>query len=194
MPRYVPHERSVGTVARELIEPIIAMTIIWPPFTRQSRCKVVDGAVSRNSRSPCGRSFISGSLGLSLAHVWRNLLRGEHVDAGFSGWSTGHSIGFAIGRKAPGSNIAGAQGSLCGLGRISLLALFMFAADSKDGDERIKRRRDQGVIWDHHGAGETRPSTIRFVMPTRLEKFSRISRHALYISNTNPSGGFVEWS
>jgi multidrug efflux pump len=75
--------------ARELIGPIIAMTItlaaVYTPIALQGG---LTGALFREfALTLAGAVFISGVVALTLSPMMSaNLLRAEHVDAGFSGW------------------------------------------------------------------------------------------------------------
>src|SRR5947207_590522 len=75
--------------ARELIGPIIAMTItlaaVYTPIALQGG---LTGALFREfALTLAGAVFISGVVALVLSPMMSaNLLRQEHVDAGFSGW------------------------------------------------------------------------------------------------------------
>ena len=75
--------------ARELIGPIIAMTItlaaVYTPIALQGG---LTGALFREfALTLAGAVFISGVVALVLSPMMSaNLLRAEHVDAGFSGW------------------------------------------------------------------------------------------------------------
>jgi multidrug efflux pump len=77
--------------ARELIGPIIAMTItlaaVYTPIALQGG---LTGALFREfALTLAGAVFISGVVALVLSPVMSaNLLRQEHVDHGFSGWVT----------------------------------------------------------------------------------------------------------
>src|SRR5207245_2701995 len=75
--------------ARELVGPIIAMTItlaaVYTPIALQGG---LTGALFREfALTLAGAVFISGVVALTLSPMMSaHLLRAEHVDAGFSGW------------------------------------------------------------------------------------------------------------
>src|SRR5213592_4591973 len=137
--------------ARELIGPIIAMTItlaaVYTPIALQGG---LTGALFREfALTLAGAVFISGVVALTLSPMMSaNLLREEHVDAGFSGWVNrtfdrfrnwyGEHLDRTL-RARPGVYVV--------WGGISLLAIFMFAAIPKMATKELAPKEDQGVIF-----------------------------------------------
>src|SRR5580765_2711400 len=123
--------------ARELIGPIIAMTItlaaVYTPIALQGG---LTGALFREfALTLAGAVFISGVVALVLSPVMSaNLLRQEHVDHGFSGWVTRTFDRF---RDWYGSHLDRTLNARPAVyifwAGVSLLALLMFAVIPKLG-------------------------------------------------------------
>src|SRR5437667_993069 len=137
--------------ARELVGPIIAMTItlaaVYTPIALQGG---LTGALFREfALTLAGAVAISGVVALVLSPVMSaHLLRAEHVDRGFSGfvnrtfdrfreWYGSHLDRTLAARPAVYTVWTG----------ISLLALFMFAAIPKMATKELAPKEDQGVIF-----------------------------------------------
>jgi len=154
--------------ARELIGPIIAMTItlaaVYTPIALQGG---LTGALFREfALTLAGAVFISGVVALTLSPMMSaNLLRAGHVDKGFSGlvnrtfdrfrdWYGSHLDRTLNARPAVYIFWAG----------ISLLALLMFAAMSKMASKELAPTEDQGVIFGiiTAPANATIDDTIRY--------------------------------
>ena len=154
--------------ARELIGPIIAMTItlaaVYTPIAMQGG---LTGALFREfALTLAGAVFISGVVALTLSPMMSaNLLRAGHVDKGFSGlvnrtfdrfrdWYGSHLDRTLNARPAVYIFWAG----------ISLLALVMFAAIPKMASKELAPTEDQGVIFGiiTAPANATIDDTIRY--------------------------------
>src|SRR5213593_4770355 len=154
--------------ARELIGPIIAMTItlaaVYTPIAMQGG---LTGALFREfALTLAGAVFISGVVALVLSPMMSaNLLRAEHVDTGFSGWVNrtfdrfrnwyGEHLDRTL-RARPAVYVV--------WGGISLLAIFMFAAIPKMATKELAPKEDQGVIFGiiTAPANATIDDTIRY--------------------------------
>src|SRR5438309_967918 len=154
--------------ARELIGPIIAMTItlaaVYTPIALQGG---LTGALFREfALTLAGAVFISGVVALVLSPMMSaNLLREEHVDSGFSGWVNrtfdrfrnwyGEHLDRTL-RARPAVYVV--------WGGISLLAIFMFAAIPKMATKELAPKEDQGVIFGiiTAPANATIDDTIRY--------------------------------
>src|SRR5260370_4737906 len=137
--------------ARELIGPIIAMTItlaaVYTPIALQGG---LTGALFREfALTLAGAVFISGVVALVLSPMMSaDLLRAEHVDAGFSGWVNrtfdrfrnwyGEHLDRTL-RARPAVYVV--------WGGISLLAICMFAANPIMATKELAPKEDQGVIF-----------------------------------------------
>jgi multidrug efflux pump len=154
--------------ARELIAPIIAMTItlaaVYTPIALQGG---LTGALFREfALTLAGAVFISGVVALVLSPMMSaHLLRAEHSDHGFSGfvnrtfdrfrdWYGSHLDRTLNARPAVYVVWAG----------ISLIALFMFAAIPKVATKELAPKEDQGVIFGiiTAPANATIDDTIRY--------------------------------
>src|SRR6184192_2750379 len=154
--------------ARELIGPIIAMTItlaaVYTPIALQGG---LTGALFREfALTLAGAVAISGVVALVLSPVISaHLLRAEHVDQGFSGfvnrtfdrfrdWYGSHLDRTLNARPAVYVVWAG----------ISLIALFMFVTLPKVATKELAPKEDQGVIFGiiTAPANATIDDTIRY--------------------------------
>jgi len=154
--------------ARELIGPIIAMTItlaaVYTPIALQGG---LTGALFREfALTLAGAVFISGVVALTLSPMMSaNLLRAGRVDEGFSGvvnrtfdrfreWYGSHLDRTLNARRAVYLVWAG----------IFALAIFMFAAIPKLGTKELAPKEDQGVIFGiiTAPANATIDDTIRY--------------------------------
>src|SRR5467141_5159785 len=154
--------------ARELVGPIIAMTITlaagYTPIAMQGG---LTGALFREfALTLAGAVFISGVVALVLSPVMSaHLLRAEHTDKGFSGlvnrtfdrfrdWYGSHLDRTLNARPAVYIFWAG----------ISLLAVLMFATIPKLGTKELAPKEDQGVIFGiiTAPANATIDDTIRY--------------------------------
>src|SRR5437899_3433168 len=181
--------------ARELIGPIIAMTItlaaVYTPIALQGG---LTGALFREfGLTLAGAVFISGVVALTLSPMMSaHLLRAEHVDKGFSGlvnrtfdrfrdWYGSHLDRTLNARPAVYIFWAG----------ISLLALFMFASIPKMATKELAPREDQGVIFGiiTAPANATIDDTIRYA-DAAGKVFQDIPDTRFTFQITQPSGGF----
>ena len=145
--------------ARELIGPIIAMTItlaaVYTPIALQGG---LTGALFREfAMTLAGAVFISGIVALVLSPMMcANLLRVEHADHGFSGWVNRTFDRFRdwYGETSR-SHAQRPAGRLRRLDRsLTSRALVMFLAIPKVGDEGAGAERGPGIHHrHHHGAG-----------------------------------------
>src|SRR2546428_8125255 len=181
--------------ARELIGPIIAMTItlaaVYTPIALQGG---LTGALFREfALTLAGAVFISGIVALVLSPMMSaNLLREEHVDSGFSGWVNrtfdrfrnwyGEHLDRTL-RARPAVYVV--------WGGISLLAIFMFAAIPKMATKELAPKEDQGVIFGiiTAPANATIDDTIRYA-DAAGRVFQDIPDTRFTFQITQPSGGF----
>lgn len=181
--------------ARELIAPIIAMTItlaaVYTPIALQGG---LTGALFREfALTLAGAVFISGVVALTLSPMMSaNLLRAGHVDKGFSGlvnrtfdrfrdWYGRHLDRTLNARPAVYIFWAG----------VSLLALLMFAVIPKLGTKELAPTEDQGVIFGiiTAPANATIDDTIRYA-DAAGKIFHDIPDTRFTFQITNPDQGF----
>src|SRR6266568_4383404 len=181
--------------ARELIGPIIAMTItlaaVYTPIALQGG---LTGALFREfALTLAGAVFISGVVALTLSPMMSaNLLRAGHVDTGFSGvvnrtfdrfrdWYGSHLDRTLNARPAVYIFWAG----------ISLLSVLMFAAIPKLGTKELAPKEDQGVIFGivTAPANATIDDTIRYA-DAAGKIFHDIPDTRFTFQITNPDQGF----
>src|SRR5436305_2078995 len=181
--------------ARELIGPIIAMTItlaaVYTPIALQGG---LTGALFREfALTLAGAVTISGVVALVLSPMMSaNLLRAEHGDHGFAGfvnrtfdrfrdWYGNHLDRTLNARPAVYIVWAG----------ISLLAIFMFVAIPKVATKELAPKEDQGVIFGiiTAPANATIDDTIRYA-DAAGKVFQDIPDTRFTFQITNPSGGF----
>src|SRR5437588_1268113 len=154
--------------ARELIGPIIAMTItlaaVYTPIALQGG---LTGALFREfALTLAGAVFISGVVALTLSPMMSaNLLRAGHADKGFSGVVNRTFDRF---RDRYGSHLDRTLNARPAVyifwAGISLLALLMFAMIPKLGTKELAPKEDQGVIFGiiTAPANATIDDTIRY--------------------------------
>src|SRR6266542_2479246 len=154
--------------ARELIGPIIAMTItlaaVYTPIALQGG---LTGALFREfALTLAGAVLISGIVALTLSPMMSaHLLRPEHVDHGFSGWVNRTFDRF---RDWYGSHLDRTLNARPAVylvwAGISVLALFMFVMVPKFGSKELAPTEDQGVIFGvmTAPANATIDDTIRY--------------------------------
>src|SRR5881409_2862536 len=181
--------------ARELIGPIIAMTItlaaVYTPIALQGG---LTGALFREfALTLAGAVFISGVVALTLSPMMSaHLLRREHVDHGFSGlvnrtfdrfrdWYGSHLDRTLNARPAVYIFWAG----------ISLIALLMFAAIPKMATKELAPKEDQGVIFGiiTAPANATIDDTIRYA-DAAGKVFQSIPDTRFTFQLTFPDNGF----
>src|SRR5258707_4990558 len=181
--------------ARELIGPIIAMTItlaaVYTPIALQGG---LTGALFREfALTLAGAVFISGVVALTLSPMMAaHLLRAGHADKGFSGvvnrtfdrfrdWYGSHLDRTLNARPAVYIFWAG----------ISLLAVLMFVAIPKLGTKELAPKEDQGVIFGviTAPANATIDDTIRYA-DAAGKVFQDIPDTRFTFQITNPSSGF----
>src|SRR5438477_791687 len=154
--------------ARELIGPIIAMTItlaaVYTPIALQGG---LTGALFREfALTLAGAVFISGVVALTLSPMMSaHLLRSEHVDHGFSGWVNRTFDRF---RDWYGSHLDRTLNARPAVylvwAGVSVLALFMFVMIPKFASKELAPTEDQGVIFGvmTAPANATIDDTIRY--------------------------------
>src|SRR5437773_351906 len=154
--------------ARELIGPVIAMTItlaaVYTPIALQGG---LTGALFREfALTLAGAVFVSGVVALTLSPMMSaHLLRPEHVDHGFSGWVNRTCDRF---RDWYGSHLDRTLNARPAVylvwGGVSLLALFMFATIPTFASKELAPTEDQGVIFGiiTAPANATIDDTIRY--------------------------------
>src|SRR5438270_619469 len=154
--------------ARELIGPIIAMTItlaaVYTPIALQGG---LTGALFREfALTLAGAVFISGVVALVLSPMMSaHLLRPEHGDHGFSGFVNRTFDRF---RDWYGSHLDRTLNARPAVyvvwGGVSLIALFMFATIPKVATKELAPKEDQGVIFGiiTAPANATIDDTIRY--------------------------------
>src|SRR5438093_713603 len=154
--------------ARELIGPIIAMTItlaaVYTPIALQGG---LTGALFREfALTLAGAVFISGIVALVLSPMMSaHLLRAEHADHGFSGFVNRTFDRF---RDWYGSHLDRTLNARPAVyvvwGGISLIALFMFVTLPKVATKELAPKEDQGVIFGIIAApaNATIDDTIRY--------------------------------
>src|SRR5258705_8575305 len=181
--------------ARELIAPIIAMTItlaaVYTPIALQGG---LTGALFREfALTLAGAVFISGVVALVLSPMMSaNLLREEHVDAGFSGWVNRTFDRF---RNWYGEHLDRTLNARPAVyifwAGISLLALFMFAAIPKMATKELAPKEDQGVIFGiiTAPANATIDDTIRYA-DAAGKVFQNIPDTRFTFQLTFPDNGF----
>jgi multidrug efflux pump len=181
--------------ARELIGPIIAMTItlaaVYTPIALQGG---LTGALFREfALTLAGAVFISGVVALTLSPMMSAyLLRTGHVDKGFSGvvnrtfdrfreWYGSHLDRTLNARRAVYLVWAG----------IFALAIFMFAAIPKVGTKELAPKEDQGVIFGiiTAPANATIDDTIRYA-DAAGKVFQSIPDTRFTFQLTYPDNGF----
>jgi multidrug efflux pump len=181
--------------ARELIGPIIAMTItlaaVYTPIALQGG---LTGALFREfALTLAGAVFISGVVALVLSPMMSaNLLRSEHVDEGFSGWVNRTFDRF---RDWYGSHLDRTLNArravyLLWIGLFALSA-FMFLMIPKVATKELAPKEDQGVIFGiiTAPANATIDDTIRYA-DAAGEVFKDIPDTRFTFQITNPSSGF----
>src|SRR3984893_13635069 len=181
--------------ARELIGPIIAMTItlaaVYTPIALQGG---LTGALFREfALTLAGAVFISGVVALTLSPMMSaHLLRAGHTDKGFSGvvnrtfdrfrdWYGSHLDRTLNARPAVYIFWAG----------VSLLALLMFATIPKVGTKELAPKEDQGVIFGiiTAPANATIDDTIRYA-DAAGKVFQDIPDTRFTFQLTYPDNGF----
>src|SRR5438093_313873 len=181
--------------ARELIGPIIAMTItlaaVYTPIALQGG---LTGALFREfALTLAGAVFISGVVALTLSPMMSaHLLRAGHTDKGFSGivnrtfdrfrdWYGSHLDRTLNARPAVYIFWAG----------VSLLALLMFTAIPKLGTKELAPKEDQGVIFGiiTAPANATIDDTIRYA-DAAGKVFQNIPDTRFTFQLTFPDNGF----
>src|SRR6266436_3635448 len=154
--------------ARELIGPIIAMTItlaaVYTPIALQGG---LTGALFREfALTLAGAVTISGVVALVLSPMMSaHLLRADHTDRGFSGFVNRTFDRF---RDWYGSHLDRTLNARPAVyvvwGGVSLIALFMFATIPKVATKELAPKEDQGVIFGiiTAPANATIDDTIRY--------------------------------
>src|SRR6201984_1048734 len=137
--------------ARELVGPIIAMTLtLAPVYTPIALQGGLTGALFREfALTLAGAVLISGIVALTLSPMMSaHLLRPEHVDHGFSGWGNRTFDRFLewYGSLRDRTLHARPAVYLVWAG-ISALALFMFVMIPTFASKELAPTEDQGVIF-----------------------------------------------
>src|SRR5881409_3087675 len=181
--------------ARELIGPIIAMTItlaaVYTPIALQGG---LTGALFREfALTLAGAVFISGVVALTLSPMMSaHLLRREHVDHGFSGLVNRTFDRF---RDWYGSHLDRTLNARPAVylvwGGISLLSLFMFATIPTFASKELAPTEDQGVIFGiiTAPANATIDDTIRYA-DAAGKVFQDVPDTRFTFQITNPGSGF----
>ena len=191
----LPRMQAALVGARELIGPIIAMTItlaaVYTPIAMQGG---LTGALFREfALTLAGAVFISGVVALVLSPMMSaHLLRTEHSDQGFSGlvnrtfdrfreWYGSHLDRTLQARPAVYAVWAG----------VSLITIFMYMAIPKVATKELAPKEDQGVIFGimTAPANATIDDTIRYA-DAAGKVFQDIPDTRFTFQITNPSGGF----
>jgi multidrug efflux pump len=181
--------------ARELIGPIIAMTItlaaVYTPIALQGG---LTGALFREfAMTLAGAVFISGVVALVLSPMMSSyLLPPHHVEHGFKGWVDrtfdrfrdwyGNHLDRTLqARPAVYAVWAG----------VSLITVFMYIAIPKVATKELAPKEDQGVIFGimTAPANATIDDTIRYAEAAN-KVFQDIPDTRFTFQITNPSGGF----
>src|SRR5438128_10368208 len=181
--------------ARELIGPIIAMTItlaaVYTPIALQGG---LTGALFREfALTLAGAVFISGVVALVLSPMMSaNLLRQEHVDAGFSGWVNRTFDRF---REWYGSHLdrtLQARPAVYAVwAGVSLLTILMYMAIPTAATKELAPKEDQGFMFGimTAPANATIDDTIRYAEATE-KVFRDIPDTRFTFQVTQPSFGF----
>src|SRR5216110_486566 len=181
--------------ARELIGPIIAMTItlaaVYTPIALQGG---LTGALFREfALTLAGAVFISGVVALTLSPMMSaHLLRPEHVDHGFSGWVNRTFDRF---RDWYGSHLDRTLNARPAVylvwAGVSALALFMFIMIPSFASKELAPTEDQGVIFGiiTAPANATIDDTIRYA-DAAGKVFHDIPDTRFTFQITSPSSGF----
>jgi multidrug efflux pump len=177
--------------ARELIGPIIAMTItlaaVYTPIALQGG---LTGALFREfALTLAGAVFISGVVALVLSPVMSaHLLRAEHVDQGFSGFVNRTFDRFRdwYGEQLDRTLAARPGVYVVWIGLSLLGALFWYMSPNE-----LAPKEDQGVIFGimTAPANATIDDTIRYA-DAAGKVFKDIPDTRFTFQITNPSGGF----
>ncbi|HEY2101948.1 MAG TPA: efflux RND transporter permease subunit [Chthoniobacterales bacterium] len=181
--------------ARELIGPIIAMTItlaaVYTPIALQGG---LTGALFREfALTLAGAVFISGVVALVLSPMMSaHLLRAEQGDHGFSGIVNRTFDRF---RDWYGNHLDRTLNARPAVyivwGGISLIAIFMFLAIPKVATKELAPKEDQGVIFGiiTAPANATIDDTIRYA-DAAGKVFTDIPDTRFTFQITSPSNGF----
>jgi len=181
--------------ARELIGPIIAMTItlaaVYTPIALQGG---LTGALFREfALTLAGAVFISGVVALVLSPMMSaNLLRQEHVDAGFSGWVNRTFDRF---REWYGSHLdrtLQARPAVYAVwAGVSLITILMYMAIPTAATKELAPKEDQGFMFGimTAPANATIDDTIRYAEATE-KVFRDIPDTRFTFQVTQPSFGF----
>jgi multidrug efflux pump len=177
--------------ARELIGPIIAMTItlatVYTPIALQGG---LTGALFREfALTLAGAVFISGVVALTLSPMMSaHLLRPEHVDTGFSGWVNRTFDRFRDWYGAHLDRTLQARPAVYVLwAGLSILAVLFYIMSPKE----LAPTEDQGVIFGIMvaPANATIDDTIRYADAAN-KIFMGIPDTRFTFQITNPDGGF----
>ncbi len=181
--------------ARELIGPIIAMTItlaaVYTPIALQGG---LTGALFREfALTLAGAVFISGIVALTLSPMMSaHLLRPEHVDHGFSGWVNRTFDRF---REWYGSHLDRTLHARPAVymvwAGVSVISLLMFVMIPKIATKELAPKEDQGVIFGiiTAPANATIDDTIRYA-DAAGKIFHDIPDTRFTFQLTNPDFGF----
>jgi multidrug efflux pump len=181
--------------ARELIGPIIAMTItlaaVYTPIALQGG---LTGALFREfALTLAGAVFISGVVALVLSPMMSSyLLPDQHVDHGFKGWVDRKFDRF---RDWYGNHLDRTLNARPAVyiiwAGISVLALLMFMAIPKVATKELAPKEDQGVIFGIviAPANATIDDTIRYA-DAAGQIFKDIPDTRFTFQITSPSSGF----
>src|SRR5437868_6073921 len=181
--------------ARELIGPIIAMTItlaaVYTPIALQGG---LTGALFREfALTLAGAVFISGVVALVLSPMMSaHLLRSEHVDQGFSGFVNRTFDRF---RDWYGSHLDRTLQARPAVyviwGGLTLITALMYLAIPKVATKELAPKEDQGVIFGAvtAPANATIEDTVRYA-DAAGKVFADIPDTRVTFQLTFPSNGF----
>ena len=187
--------KAALVAARELIGPIIAMTItlaaVYTPIALQGG---LTGALFREfALTLAGAVFISGVVALVLSPMMSaNLLRTEHADKGFSGWINRTFDRFRDWYGAHLDRTLQARPAVYAVwAGISVLAGLMFVMIPKMATKELAPKEDQGVIFGiiTAPANATIDDTIRYA-DAAGKVFHDIPDTRFTFQITSPSNGF----
>ncbi len=181
--------------ARELIGPIIAMTItlaaVYTPIALQGG---LTGALFREfAMTLAGAVFISGVVALILSPMMcANLLRVEHEEHGFSGWVNRTFDRFRDWYGEHLDRTLNARRAVYAIWiGVTLLAIVMFIAIPKVATKELAPKEDQGFIFGiiTAPANATIDDTIRYA-DAAGKIFKELPDTRFTFQITQPSFGF----
>ena len=185
--------RRRSTRARELVGPIIAMTItlaaVYTPIGIQGG---LTGALFREfAFTLAGAVIVSGVVALTLSPMMgAKLLRAGDTERGFAGWINRRFDGVrdALHARAGGHAALPARSSstLWAIVALLMVPFYMFS------QQELAPAEDQGVVFgDHPGGAELDDRSDEAVRASRsTTSTGRSPRRASIFQITSPTGGF----